>query len=144
MAVFLSLILCNNLNYLVIALIFSGLILGSACDLTFFFTWIILAGMTDFTQEELETLETLARIRLSPNERAAFTANLKNVLEYVQVLQQADTENVPPCSHVIPNTYAPLREDVVEDQLTKDEFLKNAPDHVGGLLKVPPILQDEL
>lgn len=112
--------------------------------LTFFSPSIILVGMTDFTQDELETLETLARIRLSAEERTKFTQNLKNILEYVRILQDADTKDVAPCSHVIADTLAPLREDEPEDHLEMDEFLQNAPDHIGGLLKVPPILQDEL
>lgn len=100
--------------------------------------------MADFTEEELETLEQLARIRLKKAEREELTQHLKNMLDYVATLQECDTEKLEACSHVIAGTTAPLREDVVHDKIPREEFLENAPAHAGGLLKVPPVIQDEL
>ena len=69
--------------------------------------------------------------------------DLKRILDFIDLLDQVDTEGVPTCDFVLKNHRQLLREDRVEEILPRDEFLKNAPDHMGGMVKVPPIIRKE-
>lgn len=97
-----------------------------------------------FDRDQLKNLEKLARIRLSPEEEEKFLTSLKNILAHIEQLKEVNTEGVEPCSHVIEHVQAPLREDEPERLIPREEFLKNAPDHVGGMIKVPKVMKDEL
>lgn len=70
-------------------------------------------------------------------------ADLQRILGYIEQLQAIDTEGVPACSHVIAGVSNVTREDVIKDTLPREVFLANAPDHVGGMIRVPPVLQQE-
>lgn len=104
----------------------------------FIITWIM------FDRNQLKALQKLARIRLSEEEEEALLTSLTSILAYVEQLNEIDTEGVDPCSHVIENVSAPLREDEPERLIPRADFLKNAPDNVGGMIKVPSVIKDEL
>ena len=55
-------------------------------------------------------------------------------------LNELDTENVEPTSHVLDMKNI-LREDVSKPGLPVEEVLKNAPDHENGQIKVPAIIE---
>ena len=55
-------------------------------------------------------------------------------------LNELDTENVEPTSHVLDMKNV-LREDVSKPGLPVEEVLKNAPDHENGQIKVPAIIE---
>jgi len=99
--------------------------------------------MTKFDKEQLKTLGKLSRIPLSSEEEALLLSNLTKILSYVDKLNEIDTEKTPPCSHVIQNTSAPLRDDEPQRLIPREEFLKNAPDHIGGMIKVPKVIKDQ-
>jgi aspartyl-tRNA(Asn)/glutamyl-tRNA(Gln) amidotransferase subunit C len=100
--------------------------------------------MSKISKEELETLEKLSRVRLTAEEREKLLENLGRVLAYVKLLDEVNTEGVKPCSHVISTMRAPLREDEPMRLIPREEFLKNAPAHVGGMIKVPQVIKDQL
>ncbi len=95
-------------------------------------------------EKQLKNLQRLARIALSEEEEKKFLTNLKNILSHVEKMNEVDTEGVEPCAHVIEGVTAPLREDVPERLIPRDQFLKNAPEHIGGMIRVPKVLKDEL
>lgn len=95
-------------------------------------------------KEQLHNLQKLARIDLSHEEEESLLANLKNILEHVEEMNEVDTDGVEPCSHVIEGVTAPLRDDEPKRLIPRDEFLKNAPEHIGGMIRVPKVMKDEL
>ena len=94
-------------------------------------------------EKELKALERLCRIRLSESEETKLLYNLQNILNAVAKLKEVDTESVEPCSHVLEEMKAPLREDVAERLLSRDTFLKQAPAKISAMLKVPPVIKEE-
>lgn len=100
--------------------------------------------MKDFDKEQLKALQKLCRIRLEPNEEERFTANLQHILNMIESLKEVDTKGIEPCSRVIENMTAPLRDDEPERLIPREEFLKGAPDQIGGMIKVPKVMKDEL
>lgn len=95
-------------------------------------------------EKQLQNLQKLARIDLSDDEEKKLLTNLKNILAHVEEMNEVDTKGVEPCSHVIESVYAPLRDDEPKRLIPRDEFLKNAPEHIGGMIRVPKVIKDEL
>lgn len=94
-------------------------------------------------KEDVARLAHLCHIKISKEEEEKTTTNLKNILTYVSLLEELDTQNVTPCVHVLEGIQGFLREDKEGPCLNREEFLKNAPDHVGSMVKVPPVIQFE-
>ena len=97
--------------------------------------------MSNLNKETIKTLTRLCRIDCTEEEQEALLHDLKKILDYIEQLQQINTDNVPPCNHVLEDIHNVMREDVVESVLDREEFLANAPAHIGGMIRVPPILK---
>jgi aspartyl-tRNA(Asn)/glutamyl-tRNA(Gln) amidotransferase subunit C len=92
-------------------------------------------------KETIKQLTRLCRIDCTEQEQEALLEDLKKILNYIEQLQQIDTENVPPCNHVLENMANVMREDVVGKVLDRETFLSNASSHIGGMIRVPPVIK---
>lgn len=99
--------------------------------------------MSKFKKEDLIGLEKLACLKLSSDKEECFLENIQKILNYMEMLNEADTSDTPPLTHVITDMEAPLAEDVVTDKYETEDFLSNAPDKVGNFLKVPVVIEDK-
>ncbi len=99
--------------------------------------------MSDITDESIEHLAKLSRIELNADDHKVLYKDLSRILDFIDQLEQVDTEGVATCDSVLKRHSLLLREDVVHEILPRDQFLKNAPDHMGGMIKVPPIINKE-
>ena len=97
--------------------------------------------MTELNDEELEKLTKLCRIKCTEKERLKLASDISKIISYMDLLQEVDTEDVEPCSHIMEQTSSITREDKVEPTLPREEFLSNAPAHIGGMIRVPPIIK---
>ncbi len=97
--------------------------------------------MSNLDKETIRQLTALCRIDCSEEEQNSLLKDLRKILEYFENLKEIDTENVPPCNHVLEGMCNVMREDVVGETLNRDEFLANAPSHIGGMVRVPPIIK---
>jgi aspartyl-tRNA(Asn)/glutamyl-tRNA(Gln) amidotransferase subunit C len=98
--------------------------------------------MSEFDSKTLKYLESLCRIECTPEEEAVLVHSLTRVLEYIHLLDQLDTKDTPPCHFVLKTMkQTQLREDRVESLMSREQFLNNAPDHIGGFIRVPPVLK---
>ncbi|MBN1915290.1 MAG: Asp-tRNA(Asn)/Glu-tRNA(Gln) amidotransferase subunit GatC [Parachlamydiales bacterium] len=98
----------------------------------------------EFDKKSLKNLERLCRIKCSEEEAPDLLQNLQKILSYVEQLNEVNTDNVSECYHIledVPTTSS--REDVVGTHLSRDVFLANAPEHIGGMIKVPTVIQFE-
>lgn len=98
--------------------------------------------MSKFSKQELSHLKRLCRIDCGPEEEAKILESLNRVLSYVAQLDEVDVEGVKPCRFVLRSMLKnQMREDEVKDLISRDQFLANAPDQIGGMIRVPPILK---
>jgi aspartyl-tRNA(Asn)/glutamyl-tRNA(Gln) amidotransferase subunit C len=85
----------------------------------------------------------LARLELSEQEVQTFTAQLGDILKYVEQLQKVDVQSVEPLTHPL-ELATPMRNDEVRapfvDSEGKPKVLQSAPDVLFEGFKVPPIL----
>jgi aspartyl-tRNA(Asn)/glutamyl-tRNA(Gln) amidotransferase subunit C len=84
----------------------------------------------------------LVRLGISEEEAQKFSGQFSSIIDYFNMLNEVDTENVPPASDIA-NAENVLREDVVQPSMSREEFLKNAPQSERGYVKVPTVLGDE-
>ena len=91
------------------------------------------------TKEEVLYVADLARLELDSASIDAFAEQIANILEYVDMLNQADTAGVNPTSHAISLTNA-FRDDEGKDHLERDLALANAPEEEDGSFIVPKIV----
>jgi len=83
----------------------------------------------------------LARLSLNQEEVERFTVQLNDILRFVEKLNELDTEDVEPTSHVLPMANV-LREDEVRPSWPRDKVLVNAPEQKDGLFRVPPVFEE--
>ncbi len=98
-------------------------------------------NMAKFNKETIKTLTQLSRIQCSEAEQDKLLKDLQNILAYIDLLNELDTENVPPCNHVLEDINNVMREDKVGKTLSRESFLANAPSHIGGMIRVPPVFK---
>ena len=84
----------------------------------------------------------LVRLGITEEEAQKFSGQFTSIIDYFNMLNEVDTENIPPASDIA-NAKNILREDVVQPSMSRDEFLKNAPQSERGYVKVPTVLGDE-
>ncbi len=91
------------------------------------------------TRDDVVKVATLARLKLSESEIERFTSQLGQVLEYIDVLNEIDTDNVEPMAHAaeLRNVF---RDDNPRQSLPREKALANAPQTDGRFFQVPRIL----
>lgn len=97
--------------------------------------------MAEFDEKELDKLAKLCRIECTEDEKKALSSQIADILSYVEQLKQVDTEGVSPCDCVLGTLMNVMREDEVGQLLSRELFLANAPSHVGGMIRVPPVIK---
>jgi aspartyl-tRNA(Asn)/glutamyl-tRNA(Gln) amidotransferase subunit C len=82
----------------------------------------------------------LARIALSTEEEQKLSAQLGNILGYIEKLKEADVANVEPTAHAFPLINV-TRPDEVRPSISNEDALRNAPAKANGLFIVPKIVE---
>jgi len=91
------------------------------------------------TANEVKYVAKLARLKLTEQEKELFTQQLDSILDYMEKLNELDTEKVPPTFHVLPLKNV-MREDEVKDDHLQKEMLSNAPERDDNFFSVPKII----
>lgn len=93
------------------------------------------------SKDDVTKVAELARLEVTEEETGIFTEQLGNILEYIEKLNELDTDNVEPTSHVL-DISTPLREDKVVKWLSIEEVLQNAPESEDDFFVVPQVIED--
>lgn len=95
----------------------------------------------EFTKEELAKLQKLCKIACTQEEEEKLFLNIKNILGHFKSLQEANTEGVMGKHNVLESKVNVMAEDEVGELLRREDLLDNAPSHVGGMIRVPTVIQ---
>ncbi len=90
------------------------------------------------TNEQLEHLAILSRLELKDEEKTQFQDQLSDILDFVDQLQNINTETVEPMHHIT-GLETVWREDVVQEFGDREELLDSAPERQGDYIKTKPI-----
>lgn len=96
--------------------------------------------MAKDTDIDISHVALLARLSLTEDEKERLGKQLNTILEYIGKLNELDTFDIPPTSHVI-DIKNVLREDEAKPSMPKEKALSNAPDRTEDFYRVPKIIE---
>ncbi len=92
------------------------------------------------THDDVRHVAALARLEISDEDLEPMRRELSAILEYVGKLDELNTDDVPPTSHVLALNNV-FRSDTVEESLPRDKALQNAPSEAMGHFRVPKVME---
>ena len=84
----------------------------------------------------IENVSILAKLELSEDEKVQAKLDMEKMLEYIDQLDELDTEGIEPVAHIFPMENV-FREDVVTNGDMREIILANAPEEKSGMFVVP-------
>lgn len=91
------------------------------------------------SRQDVEHVAELAKLDLSEEEKDLYQVQLSAILDYFEMLQKLDTEDISPTASVL-ELQNVTRADQVRPSLSRDEIIANAPEHEAGQFRVEAIL----
>lgn len=91
------------------------------------------------SKEEVKHIANLAMLNLSDEEVEKYTKDLQEILNFAEIINKADTENVQETIGAL-EIYNVLRKDEVKPSFDREILLQNAPEQEQGMFKVPPVV----
>lgn len=88
------------------------------------------------SDEIIEYVAILAKLDLSETEREQAKKDMQEMLNYIDMLDELDTTDVEPMSHLFADRNA-FREDIVVNGDDRENILKNAPSRKNDMFRVP-------
>lgn len=86
----------------------------------------------------VKEIASLARLDLSQEETEMFVSQFKDILDYVSILNEVDTDKVPP-AYLSNANKSVIRDDVIEESVPTSEFISNAPQAKDGYVVIPRV-----
>jgi aspartyl-tRNA(Asn)/glutamyl-tRNA(Gln) amidotransferase subunit C len=96
--------------------------------------------MKNDMKQVIDKTSHLARLSFPDEDLTKFTQKVKAVLNYVEQLNELDTEKIEPMSHAI-EVKGKLREDKAVESGTSKEILENAPERDQTFYQVPRVIE---
>jgi aspartyl-tRNA(Asn)/glutamyl-tRNA(Gln) amidotransferase subunit C len=88
---------------------------------------------------EVEKVSLLARLLLEENELSRMTGQMGDILAYMDLLSEVDTDRVEPMAHAM-DVSDVFRDDIVRPSLDRDRALRSAPHRDAECYLVPAVL----
>ena len=92
------------------------------------------------SDETIEYVGILAKLELSEEEKEQAKKDMESMLDYIDKLNELDTEDVVPMSHTF-SVHNVFREDVVTNGDDRENMLFNAPEQKDGAYQVPKTVE---
>ena len=91
-------------------------------------------------KKQVEHIAKLARMEINDREKEKFASQISSILDYVEQLQQVDTEGIEETAQVT-GLVNVMRSDMVEDwgEDIKQKLIGQALDTDGRLIKTKPV-----
>ena len=89
-------------------------------------------------EQLVREIALLARLDLSQEETEMFVSQFRDILDYVGILNEVDTDEVPP-AYLSSANRSVTREDEIEESASTDDFLANAPQAKDDYVVIPRV-----
>lgn len=106
--------------------------------------------MATINVEGVRHVANLARLEFNEEETEHFTEQLTRILEYIGKLNELETDDVPPTSHIHPHQVFIMdsengethvaKQDIVKPSYPREDVLANAPEAEEGYFGVPRVV----
>lgn len=89
---------------------------------------------------DIDYVASLARLALTPDEKATYARQLGDILAYIETLKQVEVTGVEPTAHAydVHNVWAA---DVAQPGLPVEDVLRNAPAARDNMISVPKVVE---
>jgi len=91
-------------------------------------------------KELVDQLAHLSRLSFDEESKNEMLNDLNKILTFVEKLNEVNTDGVEPLIYMVDEVNI-LREDVMHQEITQDEGLKNAPKHDSDYFRVPRFVE---
>lgn len=91
-------------------------------------------------RDQIINIAKLARLKIDEEKTEEYAQNLSNILNLVEQMNAADTDDIRPMAHPMDATQR-LRKDEVTETDQREHFQENAPATEEGLFLVPKVIE---
>jgi len=91
------------------------------------------------TEQKVQELAHLARLQFEGEAAVQIRQDLENIVGMCEQLNELDTEGIEPLIYMTENVNV-LREDIVNQEITHEEALLNAPKKDSDYFRVPKVI----
>jgi len=92
------------------------------------------------TNEKIDQLAHLSRLEFDTNEQEKIKTDLENILVLCEKLNEVDTEGIEPLIYMT-DSENNVREDLVEQNFSREQLLSNAPKKDSDYFRVPKVIE---
>ncbi len=89
---------------------------------------------------DIEHIATLARLKLTPNEKTRLSDQMGTILEYIEKLNELNTNEVEPTAHVLGINNIFRDDEPATKPLADHNPIADSPAHNKGHYEVPKII----
>lgn len=90
-------------------------------------------------ENTIRQIAQLAKLTVTDAQVASYVPQMKKILDHFSELENLNTDHVEPLITPV-DLKGYLRNDVVEKTVSTADLLETAPEKVGALFKVPPVI----
>ncbi len=92
------------------------------------------------SKDTILKIADLAKISISEDQIEKLESEISSILNWVENLNEVDTENIEPMSNSLTN-FLQMREDIVNDGEKGSEILSNSPAEDKSFFVVPKVIE---
>ena len=92
------------------------------------------------SKDTILKIANLAKISISEDQIEKLESEISSILNWVENLNEVDTENIEPMSNSLTN-FLQMREDIVNDGERGSEILSNSPAEDKSFFVVPKVIE---
>ena len=89
---------------------------------------------------DIKKYEAMAKLDLPESERQCLSERIKTLTDSFAALEEIDTDGAEPLVTVL-DVQGVMRDDIVNQSVTRDELLSNAPEQYNGYFQVPKTVE---
>ena len=93
------------------------------------------------TRRDVENIAHLARLKIEEDVLPVYVGSLSRIIEFVEQLGSAATDDVEPMAHPLEDQVQRLRADEPTESDHRDRYQQNAPQVEAGLYIVPKVIE---
>jgi aspartyl-tRNA(Asn)/glutamyl-tRNA(Gln) amidotransferase subunit C len=93
------------------------------------------------TRRDVENIAHLARLGITEEELPVYVGSLSRIIEFVEQLGSAETDEVEPMAHPLEDQVQRLRPDEPTETDHREHYQRNAPAVEAGLYIVPKVIE---
>ena len=94
------------------------------------------------SEDTLKNISLLSKLEIKKSMKEKVSKELESILLMVDQMNEVNTDKVEPMSHPL-NEAQNLREDLISEDIERDEYIKNAPQSDDGYYLSPKVIDQE-